>query len=944
MIPHLQAYIRVFCLLPTLLFCTKHALAQEDSQLLYAKTLFQQGDYANCQKVLFPTFLNLRKTKGEIHPVFQESLSLLADLITEIGYYSLAERIAFKDFSLCMRLYGRKDARTAKAILRLGDISRFKTDYENAQLHYEDANEIYAEIPNNEIFIAEVQVHEGQLLREKGEYTAAEALFRKANIAYQKLRLAPSDIRQIELNESYASLYFALRNYAKAVQLLENNLFLLQKFYHSSHPKIAQSHHKLAEIYLKVGLKDKGQLHLDSAKQQTFLTPELYLLNQKQKADLLKKQNSFAQADTIYRQLLENTAELAGEHSRLKMDFMVEEAKMYYQMGNYEEAIALLERIEDLQKDFLNIAHPDYLQTLQNLSLVHWASGNDKKTLRYFTFSADRLLEQFRKASSFMSEQEKALFYEESRRFFDRFNAFIIAHYQKQPSLSRVMYDHQLQTKALLFSSAMILRDKVMATKDSTLIKHYFKWLAGKEQLAKIYKLTSEGIEVSPYLLDSLENTLNDWEKNIQLKIALNETKYGSLKDKITSNTLRQRLNPNEAAIEIIRVQGFTPYQGGRETDTVHYAALILTAKTSTPELVLFSKGELLENQYMKYYKNTLIFRLQDTLSYRRYWQAIAESPVLRGIKKIYLSLDGVYNKININTLYNTNTQKYLIEEIDIHLLTSTRDLFSAQNNSKRQEMPDRALLVGYPDYHNAHASENNGNNKPIKNIRRSNIEELPGTKKEIEGISKILDTNEKEAITLFSSEATEENLKQRASAYNLLHIATHGFFSAAKANKNEASLGLRDERHENPLLRCGILLSGAANAYSKEILQSELTALFSGQKVEDGILTAYETMNLDLSKIDLVVLSACETGLGEVKNGEGVYGFQRALQTAGAKAIIMSLWKVSDETTIALMVSFYENWLKLGNKRSAFLAAQHQLRRDFPNPYFWGAFIMIGE
>jgi CHAT domain-containing protein len=939
-----QTYISSLLALLLSFFCTQNAFSQEDIRLLSAKNYFQQGDYANCQKVLFPTFLDLRKTKGENNATFQESLSLLADLVTKIGYYSLAERIAFKDLSLCMRLYGKKDVRTAKAILRLGDISRFKTNYENAKLHYDDANEICAEIPNNELFVAEIQVHEGQLLREKGEYTAAETLFRKANIAYQKLGLSPSDFRQIELNEGYATLYMALRNYAKAVQLLESNLFLLQKFYHPSHPNIAENHHQLAEIYLKAGLKEKGQLHLDSAKQQTYLTPELYLLNQKQKADLLKQQNNFSQADTIYRQLLENTSELAGEHSRLKMDFMAEEAKMYYQMGNYEEAIALLERIEDLQKDYLNIAHPDYLQTLQDLSLVHWASGNDKKTLRYFSSSAERLLEQFRKASSFMSEQEKTLFYEESRRFFDRFNAFIVANHQKQPSLSRVMYDHQLQTKALLFSSALILRDKVMTTKDSTLIKHYFKWLAGKEQLAKIYKLTSEGVEVSPYLLDSLENTLNDWEKNIQLKVALNETKYGSLKDKITSSTLRPKLNPTEAVVEIVRVQGFSPYKGGRETDTLYYAALILTAKTPNPELVLFSNGNLLENQYMKYYKNTLIFRLQDTLSYHRYWQAIAENPALQGIKKIYLSVDGVYNKININTLYNTKTEKYLIEEIDIHLLTSTRDLFSAKNHPKKQEIPDRALLVGYPDYHNAHASENNGNTSQSPNIRRSNIEELPGTKKEIEGISKILDTGEKQTVTLFSSEATEENLKQKASAHNLLHIATHGFFSAAKANKSEATLGLQDERHENPLLRCGILLSGAANAYSKEILQNELTALLSGQKVEDGILTAYETMNLDLSKIDLVVLSACETGLGEVKNGEGVYGFQRALQTAGAKAIIMSLWKVSDETTIALMVSFYENWLRLGNKRTAFLAAQNQLRKDFPNPYFWGAFIMIGD
>ena len=176
----------------------------------------------------------------------------------------------------------------------------------------------------------------------------------------------------------------------------------------------------------------------------------------------------------------------------------------------------------------------------------------------------------------------------------------------------------------------------------------------------------------------------------------------------------------------------------------------------------------------------------------------------------------------------------------------------------------------------------------------------------------------------------------KRISGPRVLHVATHGVFrpdAGPNANTRSSAAGGR----EDPMLRSGLLFAGANQARS-------------GTAVEDGELTAYEAIGLNLQGTELVVLSACETGLGTVRNGEGVFGLRRALEVAGAQTILMSLWDVPDLETRELMTRFYRLWLSGLEKPAALRRAQLQMRavvkarygRDLP--YYWGAFVLTGR
>jgi CHAT domain-containing protein len=615
-------------------------------------------------------------------------------------------------------------------------------------------------------------------------------------------------------------------------------------------------------------------------------------------------------------------------------------AGLYEKQGLYSKAEPLYVEAKNIRARVLGKDHPDYSSSCHNLASLYDKQGLYSKAEPIYLEALSGLFAQIENNFSHLSEKEKALFYNSFAYYFEAFNSFSLKRYPENPAILSHTYNNQLATKALLFNTSAKIKERILSSKDQNLIDLYANWKAKREYLAKVYQMSLSEKEKKGINQTQLEAEVNELEKQLSSKSELFATAHD--KRRYTWQDVQQQLKKGEVAVEMIR----TEYYDKKWTDSVVYIALIVKPETKNhPEIVVLADGNAMEKRGITYYRNCIKFTQKDELSYNKFWKPIRDK--IGTAQKVYFSADGVYHQLNLLTLQNPETGKYVSEENNIQLVSNTKDLvlFNKPKQLQKNFKDYQLHLFGFPDY----GDKTNFTNKdrstfaiPLDSTQRffdasGSISKLPGTKTEVENIGNFAKTQNLKTFIYTNKQASEDNLKKLSNP-DILHIATHGFFLADVPMTNEDDRIAWREREvhiENPLLRCGLLLAGAQEGLKNGEQEGK----------ENGVLTAQEAMNLNLDHTDLVVLSACETGLGEIVNGEGVFGLQRAFQTAGAKTVLMSLWKVDDTATQEVMSLFYEHLLvKKLPKREAFTQAQNKLKEKYGSPYYWGAFVMVGE
>lgn len=861
----------------------------------YSSLLQLKGNYYTAEYYLKKALGIKKQVYGTENPDYLATYENLALLYQQTARFTSAEQILEEVRTTKESILLSDDPSLAYTYMNLGAIKKEVADYTAAEDYFRKARDIFSfTVGNKHIFYATVLDNLALLYQKMGNTASAKPLFKDALSIYES-NLGKLTIEYATALENLATIYKMEDNTEEAKKLLEEVLEIDKQILGEEHPLYSNTLHNLAAIY--------------------------------------ESNREFDRAEELYNQALTIDEKVFGSNHPSYASTLYNLAVLQQELEKYDEAKQSYQDVVDIRLAVLGPSHPDYVFSLYGLAHILHKTGDFEEALLPYRKVIDEYLEDIQEYFPALSESEKSAFYGKIRPVVEAYLDFGVEFVllnkgtdADREDMIGSLYNLQLATKALLLNASNKVRNRINNSGNQELIDLFNEWVALKENIVKAYSMSKEEADKAGINIEWLETDANDKEKELSQKSSEFAAEFE--KQQITWQQVQSKLPDGSAAIEIIRIKKKS------NTDSVLYVALILDSNSgSSPQMVVNGNGIEMEAQGFKVYKNSIVYKVQDTRSFPLFWNPIDVS-LGSGVNEIYLSADGVYNKINISTLYDATSDEYVLDKYRIRLLSNTRELVESPPTSNPENM---AVLFGFPKYNLTAMAQPTAPKTIIDEASRysfgSDIAELPGTLEEINNIESILTGSQWNYSKYLSAEASEAEIKKIQSP-KILHIATHGFFmSDIKTSEEDAGLDSRSTKF-NPLLRSGLLLAGAENTIREEGIPGE----------EDGILTAYEAMNLNLDNTDIVIMSACETGLGEVKNGEGVYGLQRSFIVAGAGNLVMSLWKVNDATTQMLMTNFYKNWFAGQPKLEAFNHAIQEVRANFKEPYYWGAFVILGN
>ena len=737
------------------------------------------------------------------------------------------------------------------------------------------------------------------LYRATGAYAQAEPLYQWALAITEKV-LGPEHPQTALVLNNLAGLYRAMGAYAQTESLYQRALAVFENVLGSEHPRTAAALTNLAALYHDTG--------------------------------------AYAKAEPLYQRALAITEKALGPEHPHTAAARNNLARLYHDTGAYAKAEPLYQRALAITEKALGPEHPHTAAAFNNLAIFRWAMNDAAAALPLFE---RRHAIERKNVDRFLltgSESRKRMYLDQLRG-----STFVLI------SLSRALSGPR--ATRLGFTSVLQIKGRVLDAMSENV--GHLRQSVKPEDRALFDELTALTQQQSALRHQGLGNLQPEaYRQRLQELSARQEQLEAELSTR--SAEFRQQIAPvTLAAVQAAIPEGavliewyrYGPYDpkgkdGQSRWGKSRYVVYVLRHE-GEPVVVDVGEADTIEQMIHDFRvglsdsNNTYVEDVAKEL-YGRLLKPLEQH--LGKVNHLLISPDGALNLVPFAALRDEKG-KYFGAKLAITYLTSGRDLLRFGTTPSAQS---KVVLVADPDYGST-TNQADQIDRVVLSSRSLDLDRgemvfspLPGTAEEAKTLKALLKISDDQVLA--QAKATEDRFKAIQSP-RILHVATHGFFR--KDHEFSAAalkpVGFLQDQvpgpvGENPLLRSGLALAGANQRRS-------------GEK-DDGILTAAEVAQMDLRGTQLVVLSACETGVGDVQNGEGVYGLRRALVLAGAETQVTSLWKVSDEATKDLMVDYYQRLLKGEGRSEALRNTQLTMMKskDRSHPYYWAAFVPIGN
>lgn len=855
--------------------------------------------------------------KGTSSAEYALARTRLANIYEEVGYYGLAYDMYFDSHESLKKL-GAFSPDYAEACNHMGRILIRQGEPKRAEEYINESTVIYKQLGKDyDVERAESLEGLGNFYEQLGRYEEAEQTLLEA-LEIKRAIPNEANILIIETLNDLGILYRHLGDASRAEEMFEEVIKKCEEELTTDHPFYATAKNNLATIAMQDGDNDNAKKLLEEA---LATYDKKYGPNHPLSANTL---NNLARvqrqlgneqlAEDYYKRVLKLDERLYGKSHPDYATTLMNLAILYSSTGRDNEADTYYAEALSIRKDVLGEDHPSYFRALENVGLHSMSRGKMEEAEKYFREAIEIQIRQTKTIFPALSLADKEYFFNNIRQDVDRYNFIAAGLLDKKPELAKNIFDYQNQTKSILFSPNQKVEGRIVNGSDQNLRSDYFDWQEQKLLLANYYRIGHARL---------LENNidLKDIEREIQGKENAIISRMKEFEEILQHSNKKwqdvQGVIENEQTIvEIIKISEFKSQTNEDGmifgfTNLSQYLAIIFSPNSQEgPTYTFLGDGfDTDQNRLVRYNNGLASGDTQET--FNSFW-----SPIHNKVGKsarVMVSPDGIFHSLNPNLL-NISSGKFVIDNYFVTYLTSCNDLF----REEVETITKKIALFGNPNF----------KGKAINDQLR--LQTLPNGELEIKAISAILEPKGWDPRIFAGQDASELRLR---SSYNptILHVTTHGFYSEKDFISHVSVL-------DNPMFKSGFFLTGASEAfnYFAEGVQSN--------PLNDGLLTTYEAMNLDLNRTKLVALSIPQAGTSSEENREGIYGLQRAFMIAGAKNIVANFSRIDPAASTELMVLFYHKYIETENVSESLRFAQTKLRTKYSDPRIWGSFMLIGN